>query len=53
MEAFMEASKPMSPDPMTSEHVTFESMSPEPIVADPMTSEHVTAESRSPTPRMP
>jgi len=38
MEAFMETSKPMSPDP---------------IVAELMTSEHVTSESMSPTPRMP
>jgi hypothetical protein len=63
MEAFIEASKSMSPEPIFAEPIvaepmTSESMSPEPIVAEPMTSEHVTSESMSPepmspTPRMP
>jgi len=68
MEAFLEASKPMSPEPIVAEPMpsesmfskpivaepmTSESMFSKPIVAEPMTSEHVTSESMSPEPMSP
>jgi hypothetical protein len=53
MEAFIEASKPMSPEPIVAEPMTCESMFSKPIVAEPMTSESMSPEPMSPTPRMP
>jgi hypothetical protein len=67
-EAFIEASKPMAPEPIVAEPMTSESMFSKPIVAEPMTSEsmfskpivaepmiceHVTSESMSPEPMSP
>jgi hypothetical protein len=68
MEAFIEASKPMAPEPIVAEPMPSESMAPEPIVAEPMPSESMFSkpivaepmpsesmapEPMSPTPRIP
>jgi hypothetical protein len=53
MEAFMEASQPMSPELIVAEPMTSESMSPDLIVAESMTTESMSPEPMSPTPRMP
>jgi hypothetical protein len=53
MEAFMEVSKPLFPESISSKPTFAESISSKPLFAEPMTSEHVTSEPLSPTPRMP
>jgi hypothetical protein len=45
MEAFIEASKPMAPEPIVAEPMTSEFMLSKPIVAEPMTSESMFPES--------
>jgi hypothetical protein len=45
MEAFIEASKPMAPEPIVAEPMPSESMAPEPIVAESIVAEPMPSES--------